>query len=161
MKRITALVVLLIGFFSFTIFASAQEDATSEKTEKKEGKITAEEVLRNLDLDKNTKAHIQEYVKETKGKTVYGKGKVVDVTGKKGNFKVRVKIEGNIPPAAKGEYNVTLFTEKPDAANLKKGDRIKFEGTFQPRRGAFYGTTTRQRVGLSVDNVVGDYTVIK
>jgi len=151
-------IVVLILFFGLVVFASGQEASSENKA----GRITVEEILRNLDLDKNTKAHIQDYVKETKGKTVNGKGKVIDVTkGRGGEFRVRVKTEGDIPPAARGEYNVTLITEKPDAANLKKGDKIKFEGTFQPRRGAFYGTTARQKVGLSVDNVVGDYTVIK
>jgi len=123
--------------------------------------LRVEEILRNLDLDSNTKAHIKEYVKETRGKTVYGKGKVVDVSGGKGRFKVRIKVSGNIPPAARGEYNATLITDNEGAADLKRGEVIEFKGSFQPRRGAFYGTTARQRVGLSVDNIVGDYKVVK
>lgn len=158
MKRTFGLwIIAFLSLSFFVVFASGQE-ASSEK---REGKVSAEEVLRNLDLDKNTKAHIQEYVKDTRGKTVYGKGKVVDVVRGRGHFRVRLKVEGNIPPSARGEYNVTLVTDNPGATDLKRGEIIKFEGTFQPRRGAFYGTTARQKVGLSVDNVVGDYTVTK
>lgn len=158
MKRIfwVVIVLLFLGFGSIA-FAS-EEEAVSGK---KEGRVSVEEILRNLDLDKNTKAHIQEYVKETKGKTAYGKGKVVEVISGKREFRIRIKVEGNIPPAARGEYNVTFLTENPDASKLNRGAMIAFEGTFQPRRGAFYGTTARQKIGLSADNIVGDYKVVK
>lgn len=157
MKRIFGIVIVL----SLLVFGSIALASEEETLVKKEGKVAVEEILRNLDLDTNTKAHIQEYVRESKGKTSYGKGKVVDVAGARRNFKIRIKVEGKIPPAARGKYNVTLLTENPDAANLKRGAMIEFEGTFQPRRGAFYGTAARQKVGLSVDNVVGDYKVLK
>lgn len=158
MKRIFGFVIFLSLLIFSSMTLASEEEAVSEK---KEGRVAVEQILRNLDLDKYTKAHIVEYVKETKGKTTYGKGRVVEVTGKKGNFRIRIKVDGDIPSAARGEYNVTLITENPDAVNLNRGAKIEFEGIFQPRRGAFYGTTARQKVGLSVDNVVGDYTIIK
>lgn len=124
MRRIVTLgIVLLLSFI---------------KPVASEERILAEEVLRNLDLDRYTKSHIQEYVRETKGKTAYGKGKVVDVSGKRGNFRIRIKVSGDIPPAARGEYNVTLITENPDAIKLDRDALIEFEGVFKPRRGAFY-----------------------
>lgn len=157
MKRFLGIgIVLLLCFFSLIVFAS-QKEAT---TDKKEGKIAVEELLRHLDLGKYTKAQIEEYVKEADGKTFYGKGEVFNVqSGRKGNFKVLIMVKGNVPPAHRG-YNVVLLTENPDTIKLNKGEKIKFEGTFEKRRFAFFGTTARQKVGVSVD-IKGDYKIVK
>ena len=84
-------------------------------------------VIDNLDLRKNTKLHVQEYWKGIVGQTVQWSGEAVDVQGGK-RSRVKVFIADKSRPLYKG-YNIVVVTHDVEkAANIKKGQKVKFSG---------------------------------
>lgn len=84
------------------------------------------QVVDGLDGQKNTKLHVEEYWKSIKGQEVTWSGEVTDVDG--GSSKARVFVADKSRPLYKG-YNIIVTTfDVAKAANLKKGQRVRFKG---------------------------------
>jgi hypothetical protein len=86
-------------------------------------------VVDNLDLRKNTKLHVREYWKSIQDQQVSWSGEAYDVQG---GFKSRVKlyIADKSRPLYKG-YNIVVSTmDVEKAANIKKGQRVRFSGSL-------------------------------
>jgi hypothetical protein len=107
---------IILGF----LVISPLTAATAQKA------ISFGELFDNVDKRKNTKLHAQEYWKSVKGAEVTWGGEVVDVDG--GGSKVKILIADKTRPTYKG-YNIVIITyDIAKAANLKKGQRIRFKG---------------------------------
>jgi hypothetical protein len=86
------------------------------------------EMVDHLDKRKNTKLHAQEFWKSVKDTEVTWSGEVVDVDG--GSSKAKVFVADKARPTYKG-YNIVVIThDVAKAANLKKGQRIRFKGVL-------------------------------
>lgn len=92
--------------------------------------MTFSTVIDNLDLRKNTKLHVREYWKSIQGQQVSWSGEAYDVQG---GAKSRVKlfVADKSRPLYKG-YNIVVTSyDVEKAANIKKGQRVRFTGTLQ------------------------------
>ncbi len=88
--------------------------------------VSFPQLIDHLDERKNTKLHAKEYWSNIKGKEVIWAGEVADVDG--GKSKAKVYIADKSRPTFKG-YNIKFETHDiTKAANLKKGQRIRFKG---------------------------------
>ncbi len=115
----------------------------------KEKVIDVNEIIKQIDPTKYTKAQIKEYYKSIRGKYAKGEGVVVNVLpGRRGRHRVTVLTSASKPE--KG-YNVVLYTTQDAPAELKLNDRISFEGTV--------GRISTFR-GASVD-IKGKYTKLE
>jgi|GEM_PF-2708581 len=126
-----ALALLIAGQHFALPLAKAQEQA-----------MDINEVIKNTDPAKATKAQINEYFKQVKGKIAKGEGKVVDVlpprVGSRGMLRVTI-----LTPVSKPEkgYNVVLLTTQSEAVSeLKMNDQITFEGRID-KISTFRGTS--------------------
>lgn len=88
--------------------------------------VSFPQLIDHLDERKNTKLHSKEYWSNIKGKEVIWSGEVADVDG--GKSKAKVYIADKSRPTFKG-YNIKFEThDVAKAANLKKGQKIRFKG---------------------------------
>lgn len=115
---IAFLIIAAITFFyqSFVVRSVvAQEGAV----------LDVNEIIKNVDPTKFTKAQIKEYYKSVEKKQARGEGIVVNVLGKKERYKVTI-----LTPASNPEkgYNVVLYTTQDATSELNMKDRIVFEG---------------------------------
>ncbi|MEW6067220.1 MAG: hypothetical protein AB1610_02855 [Nitrospirota bacterium] len=88
--------------------------------------LNIDEIMKNIDPAKFTKAQIKEYHKNITGKQAKGEGVVVNVLpGKRDRHRVTI-----LTPASKPEkgYNVVLYTTMDAPSDLHLNDRILFEG---------------------------------
>ena len=94
-------------------------------------------IIKNVDPDKVTKAEFKEYFKTIEGKKAKGEGIVVNILhGGKERHKVTI-----LTPASEPEkgYNVVLFTTQDAPSDLKQNDKVIFEGEVvrvNPYKGA-------------------------
>lgn len=86
------------------------------------------ELVDNLDLRKNTKLHVTEYWKTVRGSEVTWSGEVVDVKG--GSSKVKLYVADKSRPLYKGYNIIVTSSDASKAANLKKGQRVRFKGVL-------------------------------
>ncbi|MBM4137231.1 MAG: hypothetical protein FJ241_10440 [Nitrospira sp.] len=86
--------------------------------------LDVNEIIKNVDPAKFTKAQIKEYYKNVEKKQAKGEGIVVNVISGKGKHKVTI-----LTPASNPEkgYNVVLYTTQ-NATELNMKDGITFEG---------------------------------
>lgn len=88
--------------------------------------LDVDEIIKNVDPTKFTKAQIKEYCKGIEKKQAKGKGTVVNVLpGKKERHRVTILTSASKPE--KG-YNVVLYTTMNAPSELNINDRIVFEG---------------------------------
>jgi hypothetical protein len=85
-------------------------------------------VIDNLDLRKNTKLHVKEYWKSIQDQQVTWSGDAFDVQGGKGRVKVLVADKSR--PLYKGYNIVVITTDIEKAANIKKGQKVRFTGSL-------------------------------
>jgi hypothetical protein len=99
--------------------------------------LNIDEVIRNVDPEKVNKAQFKEYFRDIDGQTVKGAGIVVNILpGSRGTNRVAILTPASNPD--KG-YNVMLYTTQDVSAEIKKDDRILFEGKItrvNPYQGA-------------------------
>jgi hypothetical protein len=104
-------------------------------------------VITNLDLRSNTKLHVKEYWKSIQNQQVTWSGEVYDVKAGHGS-RVKIMIADKTQPIFKGYNIVITTTDIEKAANVKKGQRIKFSGTLSDhkleRAGAVLEVTNAQ-----------------
>lgn len=87
-----------------------------------------EEAFNNLDLQKNTKLHVEEYWKTINNQERTCEGLVVDVQRNRSGTEVFVAVPSLITPR---DYNVVLtVSDVAQAAALKRGQNIRFKGTL-------------------------------
>ncbi len=99
--------------------------------------LNADDIIRNVDPDKVTKAEFKEYFKTIEGKKARGKGKVVNVLPG-GRYLYRIAILTSASEPEKG-YNIFLYTNQDAPSELKNNDIISFEGDvgrINPYKGA-------------------------
>lgn len=114
MKKSMLFVLWALYAAVFTGYANAAEN------------VSFPQLIDHLDERKNTKLHAKEYWSNIKGKEAIWSGEVVDVDG--GKSKAKVYIADKSRPTFKG-YNIVLVThDVAKAANLKKGQKIRFKG---------------------------------
>ncbi len=87
--------------------------------------LVFEDVVRCMDLKEGSKAEMKKCWKGISGKVVNWSGEVSNV--RKARSKSIVYINSGRKTSDKG-YNVSFVTVEPAAANLKKGDFIRFSG---------------------------------
>ena len=90
------------------------------------------DVFDNVDLQKNTKLHVEEYWKTVNGQEYKAAGRVVDVRRDRGGAEVFVAVKSRMTFR---DYNVVL--EVPDvsqAADLKRRQDIRFRGVLSNYR---------------------------
>jgi hypothetical protein len=88
--------------------------------------LNVNEILKNVDTEKYTKAQIKEYYDGVRGKKAKGEGIVVNVLpGKRERHKVTILTPASSPE--KG-YNVVLYTTQDAPSELNKNDKVVFEG---------------------------------
>lgn len=99
--------------------------------------LNVDNIIKNVDPEKITKAEFKEYFKTIEGKKAKGEGIVVNVLyGGKDRYRITVLTTASEPE--KG-YNVVLFTIQDAHSELKQNDKIIFEGQVQrinPYKGA-------------------------
>ena len=84
------------------------------------------QVIDNLDGQKNTKLHVEEYWKSIKGQEVTWSGDVTDVDGS--SSKAKLYLADKSRPLYDG-YNIIVTTsDVAKASNIKKGQRVRFKG---------------------------------
>jgi hypothetical protein len=84
------------------------------------------QVIDNLDGQKNTKLHVEEYWKFIKGQEVTWSGEVTDVDG--GSSKAKLYVADKSRPLYDG-YNIIVTTsDVSKASNIKKGQLVRFKG---------------------------------
>jgi len=94
------------------------------------------DVLKNVDPGKVTKAQVKEYYKEVGGKRVKGEGTVINVfPGTQDRQRIAVLASGSDPE--KG-FNVMLYVEQETPPDVNKNDQIAFEGKIS-RLSAYKG----------------------
>jgi hypothetical protein len=86
-------------------------------------------VVDNLDLRKNTKLHVREYWKSIQGQTVTWSGEAFDVQGG-AKSRVKIFVADRAKPLYKGYNIVVTSNDVEKAANIKKGQRVRFTGTL-------------------------------
>jgi len=130
LARVTATVLTIISFV-----AMADQD------------LSYQTVNDNLDLRNNTKLHVKEYWKSVQNQQVTWSGEVFDVQEGHGS-RVKILIADKSRPLYKGYNIVITTTDVSKAANVKKGQRIKFNGTLSDhklqRTGAVLEVTNAQ-----------------
>ena len=98
--------------------------------------LSIDDVLKNVDPAKVTKAEVKEYYKEVSGKRVKGEGTVANIfPGTRDTHRIAVLAAGSDPE--KG-YNVMLYVKQELRPDLDKNDRIAFEGEIS-RLSAYKG----------------------
>lgn len=88
--------------------------------------LNVNDILKNVDTAKFTKAQIKDYYETVQDKNAKGEGIVVNVLpGKRDRHRVTI-----LTPASKPEkgYNVVLYTTQNAPSELNKNDKIVFEG---------------------------------
>lgn len=119
-----------------SFFVVADRPSIMETPEKPQKKVKVEElpiiyslafedVVRCMDLKEGSKAEMKKCWKGIRGKIVNWSGEVVNA--KKSRSKSIVYINSGRKTSDKG-YNVSFVTVDTSAANLKKGDFIRFSG---------------------------------
>jgi hypothetical protein len=86
-------------------------------------------VVDNLDLRKNTKLHVREYWKSIQDQQVTWSGEAYDVQGG-AKSRVKIYIADKSRPLYKGYNIVVTSTDVEKAANIRKGQRVRFTGTL-------------------------------
>ena len=90
------------------------------------------ELVDHMDARKQTKLHTKDYWQKVKGAEVAWSGVVHDVKG--GSSKIKVYIADKSRPLHSG-YNIVVITQDTDkAANLKKGQTVRFKGNLDDFR---------------------------
>ena len=90
------------------------------------------EVVDNMDLRKQTKLKTKEYWQKVKGTEVTWSGAVYDVQGD--SSKAKVYVADKSRPLHSG-YNIAVVTHDIEkAANLKKGQSLRFKGNLDDFR---------------------------
>ena len=114
-----ALTSLLVTSLSLglTLTASAQQN------------LSFNTVVDNLDLRKNTKLHVREYWKSIQGQTITWSGEAFDVQGG-AKSRVKIFVADKAKPLYKSYNIVVTSTDVEKAANIKKGQRVRFTGTL-------------------------------
>jgi len=93
------------------------------------GNLSFGTVVDNLDLRKNTKLHVREYWRSIQDQQVSWSGEAYDVQGGARSH-VKLYLADKSRPLYKG-YNIVVTTNDVDkAANIKKGQRVRFTGTL-------------------------------
>jgi len=99
--------------------------------------LNVDDIIRNVDPNKVTKAEFKEYFKTIEGKKARGKGKVVNVLPG-GRYLYRIAILTSASEPEKG-YNIFLYTNQDAPSELNNNDIISFEGDvgrINPYKGA-------------------------
>lgn len=89
----------------------------------------------NLDLRKNTKLHVREYWKSIQNQEVSWSGEAYDVQAK--GSQVKLLVADKSRPLYRGYNIVVNTTDVEKAANIKKGQHVRFTGTlsnYKPQR---------------------------
>lgn len=86
-------------------------------------------VVDNLDLRKNTKLHVREYWKSIQDQQVSWSGEAYDVQGG-AKSRVKIYVADKSRPLYKGYNIVVTSNDVEKAANIKKGQRVRFTGTL-------------------------------
>jgi hypothetical protein len=108
--------------------------------------ITFSGLIDNLDVQKNTKLHVREYWKSVQNQEVTWSGEVYDVQGG-AKSRVKILIADKLRPTYKG-YNIVLTTtDVAKAADIKRGQKIKFKGILHDY--------SAKRAGATVDLTEG------
>ena len=114
MKKSVLYALLLAGLLGFALPVLAGKS------------IAFGTLVDHLDVRKNTKLHAKEYWRNVEGSEVRWSGVVENVRG--GASKAKVYIANKTRPTYKG-YNIVVVTlDVPKAANLKKGQHVRFKG---------------------------------
>jgi hypothetical protein len=128
------IIILLMPIIYQSIPCYAAEDAL----------LNVDNIIKNVDPDKITKAQFKEYFKTIEGEKAKGEGKVVNVFPiGKNNYRIMILTSASEPE--KG-YNVVLYTTQDVSSELGKNDKITFVGEVRrvnPYKGAsidIYGT---------------------
>ena len=91
--------------------------------------ITMAQVVKSVSAGDNTKLAAEQYWKTVEEKTVTWSGEVVDVKG--GRNEANVYVADKSQPLYKG-YNIVVKTHNVEkAANLKKGQTVRFTGALE------------------------------
>jgi hypothetical protein len=115
--------LLVASLFTTVLLLGAPLTATAQQN------LSFTSVIDNLDLRKNTKLHVREYWKSIQHQQVTWSGEAYDVQG---GAKSRVKlfVADKSRPLYKG-YNIVVTSHDVEkAANIKKGQRVRFSGTL-------------------------------
>ena len=87
-------------------------------------------VVDNLDVRKSTKLHVREYWKSIQDQQVSWSGDAWEVQGG-AKSRVKLYLADKSRPLYKG-YNIIVTSSDVDkAANIKKGQRVRFTGTLR------------------------------
>jgi len=90
------------------------------------------ELVDQMDLRKQTRLHVKEYWQKVKGRDVTWSGNVVDVKG--GSSRAKIYVADRSRPVHSG-YNIVVVTHDiQKAANLKKGQSLRFKGNLDDFR---------------------------
>lgn len=89
--------------------------------------VPAKEAVKYLDKNRYTKAQIKEYYSSIKGKTIKGTGTIAEVKPARKNYELCVMVTGTTYDRS---CNLVVSTDQKDALNLKKGQKVSFEGQF-------------------------------
>jgi len=113
--------LFVIGSLFFLFQIAVPPAFTGEKS-----MLTIDDVLKNVDPAKVTKAQVKEYYKEIEGQKVKGEGTVVNFfPGARNTHRIALLTAGSDPE--KG-YNVMLYVTQDSPPDVSKGDRITFQG---------------------------------
>jgi len=107
-----------------------------------------DEVYNNLDLQKNTKLHVEEYWKGINGKDFTAAGRVVDVQRDREGAEVFVAVPSRI---TFHDYNLVLVV--PDvaaAADLNRRQDVKFKGFLSNYKAERYGGAVLYMRGVEI-----------
>jgi hypothetical protein len=87
-------------------------------------------VVEHLSVSKNTQLHVREYWKSSQGQEASWSAEVIDVQGgRKGRVKILAADKSQ--PTYKG-YNIVLVTtDVAKAADMKRGQKIRFKGILK------------------------------
>jgi len=135
MNKVMTTLLAAVLAMSVTLAATAQQS------------LSFTTVVDNLDLRKNTKLHAREYWKSIQDQQVTWAGEAYDVQGG-AKSRVKIYIADKSRPLYKG-YNIVVTTNDVEkAANIKKGQRVRFTGALHDynarRAGAVFEITDAQ-----------------
>jgi hypothetical protein len=87
-------------------------------------------VVEHLSVSKNTQLHVREYWKSSQGQEATWSAEVIDVQGgRKGRVKILAADKSQ--PTYKG-YNIVLVSsDVAKAADMKRGQKIRFKGNLK------------------------------
>ncbi len=122
LKRSSIYTMIICLSFSFLIVTYSKLSA--------EEAVSAKEAVKYLDKSKYTSAEIKKYYRALKKKKVKGIGRVVEVRKGRKAFSVAVLVDGTKPISKRKEYNLVVITTQDAGTELKKNDRVSFEGIF-------------------------------